>query len=69
MDIITAHKQIHWFCKVCDAKATNSLKSLGGSTQSSDDAIQEKIITTVVDQFKDVICETKECVKKTIDEI
>ena len=68
VDIITAHKQIHWFCKGCDAKALDSLRSHGESTQVCGGALQEKIVSAVVEQFKNVIHETKECVKKTIDE-
>ena len=68
MDIITAHKQIHWFCKGCDVKATNSLKHFGEATQICSGTVQEKIVAAVVEQFKNVIHETKECVKKTIDE-
>ena len=65
MDIITAHKQIHWFCKGCDAKVINSYDE---ATQISSGTVQERIVSAVVEQFKNVIHETKECVKKTIDE-
>ena len=68
MDIITAHKQIHWFCKGCDAKAINSLKNYDEATQISSGSVQEKIVSAVVQQFKNVIHKAKECVKKTIDE-
>ena len=66
--LATAHKQIHWFCKGCDVKATNSLKHFREATQICSGTVQEKNVSAVVEQFKNVIHETKECVKKTIDE-
>ena len=43
MDIITAHKQIHWFCKGYDLKAINSLKIFDEATQISSGTVQEKL--------------------------
>jgi len=63
-------KCLHWFCSKCEPsvlKLVDKSKSAGVSDQCRE-ASQEVIVTTVVEQIKSIIQETRECFKKTINE-
>ncbi len=62
LSIIGDIESLHWFCQPCKVEVFKVVSS------TSSGATQEAIISTVAEQFKNVIQETKECLKKTIEE-
>jgi len=63
-------KCLLWFCSKCEPSMLKlaGKKKLAGASKRCSEASQEVIVTTVIEQIKSVIQETRKFFKKTINE-
>ena len=73
MDIITSHKQIHWFCHDCDTKMMYVPKNLSDSAQSTG-SLNSKVLTDVISEsltktVGQITAAIQDTIKKSLEEI